>query len=56
MRDIVFTLCRFYGDVWMRKTVDTSNIGVTINARLPTGKYQYKYTLIHVDDLIVVNP
>ena len=48
-----FNLYKYYKDLWMRKAVDTSNIGATTEDSLPPGEFYYEYILIHADDLMV---
>ena len=47
--------CRANGDLWMRKALHTSNIGAITDNALPVVKFYYEYTLIHVDDIMVVS-
>ena len=52
-RNIEFTPFRADGDVWMRMTVDSLNLGATTNDRSPVRERYYGYILIHVDGLTV---
>ena len=51
MMDIEFNSFRSDGDVRMRITVDTLNLGATTDDGLPTIDFYYEYIIIHVDNI-----
>ena len=53
MRDLGFTLCRAYGNVWMRVAVNTSDLGATADDGMPAGESYYEYLLLNVDRIMV---
>ena len=55
MRDLGFTPCRSYENLWMRVTIDTSDLEATTNDVLHVSDLYYEYIFIHVDDFMVTN-
>ena len=52
MRDLVFTLRKADGDVWMRVYVDKLKLGATDDDGMPLDESYCEYFLIHMENLM----